>query len=109
MSQNPIPPHIEYIPYSSTRGAFDFEVEKEAVLYVPKGCKTIYWLHPLWENFKNIVELDDSGVNGITIDPSPKSKGVYTIDGVKLSADTDNIENLPKGIYIINGEKVIIK
>ena len=99
---NPIPPEIN-------GGLFREQVYNDAILYVPKGSKTLYWLHPYWENFKNIVELDDSGVNGITIDPSPKSKGVYAINGVKLSADADIIENLPKGIYIINGEKVVIK
>ena len=99
---NPTPPEIVY----STFYYMDYET---TILYVPKGSKTLYWLHPYWENFKNIVELDDSGVNDITVDPSPKSKGVYTIDGVKLSANADNIENLPKGIYIINGEKVVIK
>ena len=99
---NPIPPEIN-------GGLFREQVYNDAILYVPKGSKTLYWLHPYWENFKNIVELDESGVNDITVDPSPKSKGIYTIDGVKLSANADNIENLPKGIYIINGEKVIIK
>ena len=106
VSLNTTPPQIKY---SAFYPSFENTIYDNATLYVPKGCKTIYWLHPGWENFKNIVELDDSGVNDITVDPSPKSKGVYTIDGIKLSADAVNIENLPKGIYIINGEKVIIK
>ena len=101
-SLNTTPPQIDY-------KSFDETIYEKATLYVPKGSKTLYWLHPYWENFKNIVELDDSGVNDITVDPSPKSRGVYTIDGVKLSADADNIEILPKGIYIINGEKAVIK
>ena len=99
---NTTPPEI----YRST---FDETTYENTTLYVPKGCKTLYWLHPYWENFKNIVELEESGINDITVDHSPKSKGVYTIDGVKLSANADNIENLRKGIYIINGEKVVIK
>ena len=99
---NTTPPEIKVNTFGKT-------TYENTTLYVPKGSETLYWLHPYWENFKNIVELDDSGVNDITVDPSPKSKGVYTIDGVKLSANADNIENLRKGIYIINGEKVVIK
>ena len=99
---NTTPPEIN-------RSTFDETTYENTTLYVPKGSKTLYWLHPYWENFKNIVELDDSGVNDITVDPSPKSKSVYSINGVKLSANADNIENLRKGIYIINGEKVVIK
>ena len=101
-SLNPTPPEI-------SNETFDDYIYSNATLYVPFGCKTMYWLNPYWELFKNIVELDDTSINDNAIDPSPKSKGVYTIDGVKLSANADNIENLRKGIYIINGEKVIIK
>jgi hypothetical protein len=32
-------------------------VDKQAcTLYVPVGCTTIYWLHPVWEDFFNIQE-----------------------------------------------------
>ena len=34
-------------------------------------------------------------------------KGIYTLGGQKLSGNADNLKKLPKGIYIINGEKVI--
>lgn len=101
-SFNPTPPEI-------SKEIFDDEVYENSTLYVPKGSKTLYWLHPYWEKFKNIVELDGTSINDITVAPSPKSKGVYTINGVKLSANADNIENLPKGIYIINGKKQVVK
>jgi len=36
---------------------------------------------------------------------------VYTIDGTKRlsKASTDEINVLPKGVYIVNGKKIIIK
>ncbi len=36
---------------------------------------------------------------------------VYTIDGTKRlsKASTDEINALPKGVYIVNGKKIIIK
>ena len=55
VSLNPTPPIIH-------NQAFDKVTMENATLYVPNGCKTIYWLHPNWENFKNIVELEKSGV-----------------------------------------------
>ena len=37
-----------------------------------------------------------------------KSKsGIYTILGVKVSDNAEDIDNLPKGLYIINGKKYI--
>ncbi len=36
-------------------------------------------------------------------------KGVYTIDGKKLSANVKDVKNLPAGAYIVNGKKQIIK
>lgn len=99
---NPTPPEI-------SGSTFTDYTYNNATLYVPKGSKTLYWLHPYWEKFNNIVELDESGINDVKLDVPQMSKGVYTIDGVKVSANADNIESLPKGIYIVNGEKVIIK
>lgn len=36
-------------------------------------------------------------------------QGVYTFSGVLLSKDASVVDQLPKGLYIINGKKVIIK
>ncbi len=36
-------------------------------------------------------------------------KGIYTIEGRQISTDTNAINNLPAGVYIINGQKQIIK
>ena len=33
-----------------------------ATLYVPTGYKGQYWLHPYWENFTNVVEIDASNI-----------------------------------------------
>ena len=51
-SLNTTPPKIE----SNTFPNYN------ATLYVPIGCKTIYWLHPYWENFTNVVEIDASNI-----------------------------------------------
>ena len=48
-----------------------------------------------------------TGVKGIIAEPVAKiQKGVYTLTGVKVA---DNAANLPQGLSIVNGKKVIVK
>ena len=47
-----------------------------------------------------------NGIQRIESDNN-KSHGIYTILGVKVSDKAEDIESLPKGIYIINGKKYI--
>ena len=53
------------------------------------------------------------GTTGITNTVYNKAElaDVYTIDGTKRlsKASTDEINALPKGMYIVNGKKIIIK
>jgi hypothetical protein len=37
-----------------------------------------------------------------------KCKGIYSIDGRLIKADTVNIDNIQPGIYIINGKKMVV-
>jgi len=103
-SLNTTPPVIEEY-------TFDKETYANATLKVPNGCKTIYWLHPYWENFNKMEEIDVSDVKTIkTDDNNGIGNGkVYNLNGELLRANADDINNLPKGIYIINGQKVVIK
>lgn len=48
----------------------------------------------------------DAGISQIAT-TEPKATGIYTLTGVRMP-NTDTT-NLPKGIYIINGKKTIIK
>ena len=54
-----------------------------------------------------IIERDNAvGIGSIKTEIPAARQSVYTIDGVKL--DT-SVENLPAGLYIINGKKVLKK
>ena len=50
-SLNTTPPKISTYTFSN-------DTYKSATLNVPVGCKNIYWLHPYWENFTKIEEID---------------------------------------------------
>ena len=103
-SQNPTPPEI-------TETTFDEVTEKTATLYVPEGCKTIYWLHPYWENFLNMEETDIATNTELTVGTQQETDNnvVHDINGRRIHIKRDEVNNLPRGIDIINGKKQVVK
>ena len=77
-------------------------------LFVPKTNINAYKQAPQWKEFFFI-----ESTTGITNTVYNKAglADVYTIDGTKRlsKASTDEINALPKGMYIVNGKKIIIK
>ena len=77
-------------------------------LFVPKANINAYKQAPQWRAFFFI-----ESTTGITNTVYNKAglADVYTIDGTKRlsKASTDEINALPKGVYIVNGKKIIIK
>ena len=87
-------------------GAFEETTVQNAILYVPTGSKGAYQQAEYWEDFLNI---EDDVVTGMesTIANKQGKTAIYTLDGKRLNAT--NAADLPKGIYIINGKKVMVK
>lgn len=57
--------------------------------------------------FKVLLEGVINGIGNITDNSNSNAPAaIYTISGVKVS---EKAKNLPKGIYIVNGKKVIVK
>ena len=54
-------------------------------------------------NSKVVIKKISDGIEAPTIDTAAK-QGIYTISGTKLNGET---KDLPKGIYIVNGKKVV--
>ena len=52
-----------------------------------------------------VITRGADGINTPTIDTAAK-QGIYTLSGVKLSGE---MKDLPKGVYIVNGKKVVKK
>ena len=47
-----------------------------------------------------------SGIDGVKADESVNtSKGIYNLNGMRMQANS--LEDLPKGLYIVNGKKVV--
>lgn len=56
-----------------------------------------------------------SGIKGVSLSSTPVSNahcGIYTLSGQKVAQDMNNVETLPKGVYIVatkDGSRKIMK
>ena len=58
------------------------------------------------DEFQAVIYFDKStGVNTISVEKVEKD-AIYNLNGVKVNQD---VNNLPAGLYIVNGKKVVIK
>ena len=78
-------------------------------LFVPKANINAYKQAYQWKDF-SLIEGSTTGITN-TVYNKAGLADVYTIDGTKRlsKASTDEINALPKGVYIVNGKKIIIK
>ena len=53
-----------------------------------------------------VVDGQTTAITSVNTDAAQTAQGIYTLTGVKLNAD---IEALPAGLYIINGQKTLIR
>lgn len=72
-------------------------------LRVPKGTKELYQQSEQWQDFSEMEEFEPQGIEIVT-PTQPDTTVVYDLNGQQLPTD---LQQLPDGIYIVNGEKVI--
>ena len=98
--------------------------ENMRVVYVPYGCKATYEAHPYWSRAHEIIEMEPTAIEGVegaegsetvsvngVVVAVNGSADIYSADGVlvkRISAG-DKVNDLPAGIYIINGKKVVVR
>ena len=90
-------------------GAFYRINKSKCKLIVPKNSLDAYKQADQWKDFL-LIEGSTTGITN-TVYNKAGLADVYTIDGTKRlsKASTDEINALPKGVYIVNGKKIIIK
>nr|WP_278483507.1 leucine-rich repeat domain-containing protein [Hoylesella nanceiensis] len=81
----------------------------ECKLFVPKNSIDAYKKADGWKEFFLIEGTTTGIINNIY--NKIENVDVYTIDGVKClsKANINEINALPKGVYIVNGKKIVIK
>ncbi len=85
------------------------ELEDGSEIYVPEGKASVY--KRKWSEYKDYIvgeELPiETGIKQMAADRT-KPQGVYSLDG-RLVRQNTSTEGLPKGIYMVNGKKVMVK
>jgi len=83
------------------------QIFDSATLHVPVGTKDLYANAEGWKNFSRIVEGDDddSAIQTVT-NADSQAAAVYTIDGRRMNVSS--VSQLKRGVYIVDGKKVIV-
>ena len=97
------------VPPTCESNVFDDINKSKCKLIVPKNSLDAYKQAYQWKDFL-LIEGSTTGITN-TVYNKAGLADVYTIDGTRRlsKASTDEINALPKGVYIVNGKKIIIK
>ena len=79
------------------------QCSKLKTIYVPVGASKAYNVAP-WNEY-NIVEGEVTGIESVTQEEWPAD--VYDLNGRMVKAQAENLDGLPKGVYIVNGKKFV--
>lgn len=92
--------------YATQFDGVDFD---NCILYVPFGSGQAYREAEGWCLFKHIVEMEDLTAIKHIIANSGSFSDVYTITGCKVHCHPSMLKDLPKGVYILSGRKIIVR
>lgn len=97
------------VPPTCESGVLTDINKSKCKLIVPKNSLDAYKQADQWKDF-SLIEGSTTGITNIVYNKAGLAD-VYTIDGTKRlsKASTDEINALPKGVYIVNGKKIIIR
>ena len=93
-----------YSPVPLETAEFANKVYRNATVYVPQGSLERYQAASVWKNFWTIKEFDPTGIEQLTINNGQLT--IYDLSGRKI--EVEDLRELEKGVYIINGRKVLI-
>ena len=90
-------------PPATGGGIFDW-CESLETIYVPTGASANYGIDP-WNAYKIVEEDVQSGITAVTVEGETVAP-VYQLNGSRAGT-TKSFSTQPKGIYIVNGKKVL--
>ena len=84
-------------------------VNKETcILYVPEGSVNLYKVADGWNEFVNIRAIGNTGINSI-LRTDGKPSDIYNLSGRRIRQYTSSLDELPRGVYIVNGKKIVVR
>lgn len=93
---------------SENQYAFDYY---GGTLYVPAGTLAKYEAQPSWRSRNKSMTIQEFGnptaVSTLTDNHVPLE--IYDLLGNKVQTNSSSFNSLPKGVYIIQGKKVVVK
>jgi len=116
-----------YIASHTSDGTTDTYLDGSHFRYVPTGTVQKMWGFRGYFEYRGSsaaiadgkirINVNKSGATDIQVinsegrivDADAKKAGVFNLQGVKLGDDESVLKNLPKGVYIVNGKKVVLK
>lgn len=58
---------------------------------------------------QTIITAIEGVTTGDALTPANGRKGIFTLDGQQVRGTGDSVEGLQKGVYIVNGKKLVVK
>ncbi len=129
ISKTPVPTETTYADFIPTLGLTEVSGDTKEILFVGSGNKLTHpsTLPGNMKGFRGYFKLKGDAVsaNGFSLNLGDETTGIHSIDNGQLTIDnsvydlqgrrvqTSNLNsqtsNLKRGVYIVNGKKVIIK
>lgn len=86
---------------------------KKATLYIPEGTTEKYQAIDPWKRFKNIVEVQVTGIDDVNSGSTGDGAidytapyDVYSFTGIKVDGKIDRLQS---GMYIVRQGKTVVK
>ena len=93
---------------AASENIFSSDAYNNVCLFVPTGRKFAYEKTTPWSNFY-IAEMDFTGIENVKAESGTDGRRESKVKTVYYDLNGRAVENPAKGIYIINGKKVLIK
>lgn len=87
-------------------GVFEGVDLSQCTLYVPAESVDAYKSASVWKDFGQILPIGSTSV-GLVPTVSPH-QDVYDLQGRRILSGAESLDGLPKGMYIVNGRKVVV-
>ncbi len=87
---------------------YNLNIPASTILHVPVGSKSNFESSPVWGGFAQIIEdlpANSLGISNALVDT--QTNKIFNIAGQRITST--KLKSLPKGVYILNGKKVIYK